>query len=183
MFFTRKGDGGDTGFFCSSKRVAKDSERPEALGALDELNSLLGVCKVVAGREGVEVKNCVGSIDKVLDDIQQNLFILQSEVAGADKKLSDEKNKEAEEIINCVEKELPEIKNFKISGGTELSAMLDHARAVSRRVERRVISARKKVQMSDESMKYLNRLSSLLFALARLVNVKSGINEESPTYE
>ena len=185
MLYTRKGDKGDTGFFGSDKRVSKASARPEALGALDELNSLLGVCKVNAEKQDFVTKEGNHSIAKILNEIQQNLFIVGSELAGAEKTISEDKVKRVEIIIADIEKELPEIKTFRIPGGTPISALFDYTRAVSRRLERKALAVCEEgeANMGDYSKQFLNRLSSLLYAFARLANVKSGIKEQSPTYE
>jgi len=185
MLYTRKGDKGDTGFFGSNRRVSKASARPEALGALDELNSFLGVCKVKAEIRDTTTKEGGHILSKTLNDIQQNLFIVQGEVAGASTRITEEKVKQVEQIIADIEKELLPINTFKVAGGEQLSAMVDYARAVSRRAERRVVKVceTKEAQVSEHSLQYLNRLSSLLYALSRLINAKSGIKEQSPTYE
>jgi len=90
-----------------------------------------------------------------------------------------------EDIIDSIEKEIPKIKSFLISGGTEASALLDFARVIARRAERRVVEVKEdgKVKVSDNTLVYLNRLSSLLYAMARHNNNKSGINEVSPSYK
>lgn len=183
--YTGKGDKGDTGFLGSKKRISKASPRPEALGTLDELNSLLGVVKTHGGAN-FSIEETKESVSTILSFIQHNLFIVGSEIAGGDKTISEEKVKYVEATIASIEKELPEIKHFRIPGGTHISALLDYARAVSRRLERKVIVAceeDEEVNVGEHSRQFLNRLSSLLYALARLANAKSGINEESPTYE
>ena len=176
MLYTGKGDDGTTKTFgCCDQRISKSSAITEALGALDEINSFLGVVKVSAH---------VDALAEILADVQQNLFIVQAEIAGADKHIVSEKVREMEGIINTIEAELPPIKNFFISGGTELAALLDFARTLARRAERRVVSVTEegKVAIGKYTIAYLNRLSSLLYALARQVNHKSGITEEPPTY-
>ena len=92
--------------------------------------------------------------------------------------------KEMENKIDEIEKELPEIKTFFIPGGTELSANLDFARTLVRRAERRVVAVSEegKVEINDNSLKYLNRLSSLLYVLVRVVNNREGVVENSPKY-
>ena len=88
------------------------------------------------------------------------------------------------EIVNDIEKEIPPISGFSIAGGTELSALLDVARTFARRAERRIIAVKEMGlrDLSDETMTYMNRLSSLLFALARLANHQAGVAEENPKY-
>lgn len=176
MFYTGKGDGGTTQVFgCCDQRISKSSAVTEVLGALDEVNSFLGVVKVSAQEE---------ILTTILSDVQQNLFIVQAEIAGADKHIAPEKVHEMENIINTIEAELPPIKTFFVSGGTELAALLDFARTLARRAERRVVVVAEegKVATGKDTLAYLNRLSSLLYALARQVNHKSGITEEPPTY-
>jgi cob(I)alamin adenosyltransferase len=86
--------------------------------------------------------------------------------------------------VDAIEKELPPIKSFFISGGTELAALFDVSRTMARRAERRVIKAleEESVKIGAPTSAFLNRLSSLLYALARLSNHKSGIKESAPTY-
>lgn len=172
MLYTRKGDNGTTKIFGCDQRISKSSAIAEALGALDEINSFLGLCKVKSEEK------------KMIQSVQQNLFIIQAELAGSKMSIEEGKVKELEAIIDGAEKELPPIKSFFISGGTELAALFDIARTIARRAERRVIgvSEEGKAPVGEFSKAYLNRLSSLLYALARLANHQSGIKEESPDY-
>jgi cob(I)alamin adenosyltransferase len=173
--YTRKGDKGDTCFFGSKERISKSSPKAEALGDLDEINSLIGFCRAKCRDSG---------ISGILRQVQEDLFIIQAELGGADKKISQEKTDYLEGVIDSIEKKLPEIKTFFIPGGLELSALLDFARTVARRAERSAVAlSEKKGGVRAESLAYLNRLSSLLYALARLANFKSGEKEDSPSYE
>jgi cob(I)alamin adenosyltransferase len=106
-------------------------------------------------------------------------------VAGFQIDVPEEKTKELETIIVACEKEMPPIKTFFISGGTELAAKFDFARTIARRAERRVVAVSEegKVKVQPTALAFLNRLSSILYALARLSNHKSGITEESPNYK
>jgi cob(I)alamin adenosyltransferase len=177
MLYTGKGDKGTTTTFgCDQQRISKSSELPEALGTLDELNAFLGFVKMRATAEP--------RIVTALRDAQETLFIIQAEIAGADKKVEDSAVKQIEKIVNTIEKELPPLKGFSIAGGTELSALLDVARTLARRAERRVIAVNgmNLRDLSPETMAYMNRLSSLLFALARLANHLAGVAEEIPRY-
>lgn len=180
MLYTGKGDDGTTGLFGTEKRISKTSPISEALGSVDELNSLLGLCKVKAG--GLMVTENA-TAEAVIDKVQQQLFVVQAELAGTDKTVNKEKVVELEGYINIIEKQLPKIRTFRVAGGTELSALFDYTRAVSRRAERRVMAARSERPVGKEAQAFLNRLSSLLYALARLANAKSGIEEKTPTYE
>jgi cob(I)alamin adenosyltransferase len=181
--YTGKGDGGTTKFFgCDQKRVSKSSSVAEALGNLDEVNSFLGLVKVEAEKSDYKILD--KSFNGIVLDIQQNIFIISSNIAGADKNLSIEKVTEVEAIIAECEKELPLIDKFTIAGGTELASRFDFARTLARRAERRVVAVNDELgTISPEILKYLNRLSSILFALARLTNLRAGMKESNPTYE
>lgn len=180
MFYTGKGDDGSTGLFGTEKRVSKASPVPEALGACDELNSLLGVCKVKS-RDLLLPNGKKAS--EIIDLVQGQLFVAQAELAGTDKTIDKKKVEELEVVIKEIEHSLPKIHTFRVSGGTELSALFDYARAVSRRTERRLVAAAEVKEIGLGTRGYFNRLSSLLYAFARLANAKSGITEQSPTYE
>ena len=189
MLYTGKGDNGTTQILgACDQRMSKSSVVAEALGTLDELNSFLGVIKVNPRAREIVVQGGVGAtrtVAEVVGAVQQNLFIVQAEVAGADKHITEEKVHRVEAIINAIEAELPPIKSFFVSGGTELAALIDFSRTLSRRAERRVVGVAEegKVSVGKETLAYLNRLSSLLYALARQTNHKSGITEEPPTYK
>lgn len=176
MLYTGKGDNGTTSAFGCNQRFSKSSAIAEALGTLDEVNSFLGV---------VKMNTHAGDVANILADVQQNLFTIQAEVAGAEKHTSEAKVRELENIINAIEAELPPIKTFFVSGGTELASLLDFARTLSRRAERRVVGVADEgvTKVGKDTLAYLNRLSSLLYALARQTNYKSGITEESPKYQ
>src|SRR3989338_2297202 len=173
MLYTRKGDKGTTKTFGCDQRISKSSAVAEALGTLDEANSFIGLCKAKA-RKGKFVLGKT-KIDEILHGVQKNLFIAQAEVAGASMYIEEAKVKEVEEIVDAIEKELPPIKTFFIPGSSELSAMFDVARTVARRAERRVVGvvdsyAKEKNKKVDEkepvsefTLAYLNRLSSLLY--------------------
>lgn len=182
--FTGKGDGGTTKVFgCNQQRISKSSELPEALGSLDELNAFLGFVKMRAMKESVPTGR-QARISAALREAQETLFIIQAETAGADKRVREGTVKKVEDIVNAIEKEIPPLKGFSIAGGTELSALLDVARTLARRAERRLIAVKEKNlrNLTDETMAYMNRLSSLLFALARLANHLVGVAEENPRY-
>ncbi|HEX8591350.1 MAG TPA: cob(I)yrinic acid a,c-diamide adenosyltransferase [Candidatus Paceibacterota bacterium] len=189
MLFTGKGDGGTTKTFgCNQQRISKSSELPEALGTLDELNSFLGLAKVKARTLDdpvVPVGSRRLSTSAIIADVQETLFIVQAEVAGAPKKVRKSKVTQATLVINTIETLMPPITNFTVAGGTELSATLDVARTISRRAERRVIAVAEAGlrKISPNTKAYLNRLSSLLFALARYANERSGIPRETPKYK
>ncbi len=185
--FTGKGDGGTTKVLDSKERISKASALPECLGTLDELNSYIGFAKVRAVGEhdpAVEVEGKKEKTSEILREVQEQLFIVQAEVAGADKRVAEDRTPWVEGIVNAIEKVMPPITTFTVSGGTELSAILDVARTISRRAERRVVGVEELDlrMLSPATKSFMNRLSSLLFALARLANEHAGIDRESPTY-
>lgn len=186
--YTGKGDGGTTKTFgCDQQRISKSSELPEALGTLDELNSYIGLAKVKASIEAgpkIPLGKRSRTLAQVLDDIQQTLFIVQAETAGAPKKVTKAKVTQVELIVNTLEQLMPPITTFTVAGGTELSATLDVARTLSRRAERRLVGVAELGlrKISPSTKAYMNRLSSLLFALARYTNTAAGIERETPKY-
>lgn len=182
MLFTGKGDNGTTKTFACDQRISKSSAVAEALGNVDEINSLLGVVKM----EGGQTKAVLGlTYLTLLSGIQQDLFVVQAELAGADKHMDHERVEKLGNWVNTIEKELPPITSFFVSGGTHLAAMCDFVRTVSRRAERRVVAALENDPAKEshkDLLAYMNRLSSVLYALARLANHRAGITEEKPHY-
>lgn len=181
--FTGKGDDGTTKTLGAKDRISKGSPIAEALGTLDEVNSFLGLCKVHSEKEGFKTAAGI-SFAGILHSLQETLFVVQTELAGNDMTVGEDKVKEVTDWVNGIETELPPIKTFFISGGTELAALLDVARTLARRAERRVVGVKDSGarEMGPQSLAFLNRLSSILYALARLANHKSGLKEPSPTY-
>ena len=138
MLYTGKGDGGTTKLFGCDQRISKSSAMAEALGTVDEINSFLGFIKIRTQKlDAVSGKN----YHEVLSDVQQDLFVVQAQLAGADKHVDIERVKKLEGWIAEIEKELPPIKSFFVSGGTEEAAICDVARTLARRAERRVVAA------------------------------------------
>lgn len=186
MLYTGKGDNGTTKLFTtpSGVRISKSSLVTEALGTVDEINAFIGLIKVAADVKNISIGDQGPRMSKVLHDVQQKLFIVQAEIAGSDMHIEESMVSDMGDTINTIEGLLPPITTFFISGGTELAAQCDICRTVSRRAERAVIRACEAGEciVSDASKAYLNRLSSLLYAFARLSNHFSGITEEPPTY-
>ncbi len=181
--FTGKGDGGTTKLFDSEpgKRVSKTSPIFECLGMLDELNTLVGWCKAGAPEEFLVMER---KLKHILHDVQDHLFTLQAEVAGAPKSIPLSSVEQLGVLINKIEATMPPIKTFLVPGATELSSRLDIARAVSRRAERRVVTLHESGErlVNESSRAYANRLSSLLYALTRYVNHSAGVEEAPPSY-
>lgn len=182
MIYTRAGDSGETGLFGTPERLPKDAPRIEALGSLDELTSLIGLCKVKSLSEKIIIDATGETVKELLELVQQNLFTVQAEVGGADKHLSDDALYTMEQYIEAIEIELPQIKTFLLPGGTGLSALFDFSRTVARRAERRVITVHREAALTDNTLSYLNRLSTFLYALARLTNIRADKHEDAPTY-
>ncbi len=180
MLYTRKGDKGNTYIFSCDQKMSKSSERAEALGAVDEINSLLGLLKVKSENFQFSIIN--SQLMNIIESIQQDLFIVQAILGGADKVLTAERVAHMEGIVDAIEKEMPPIHSFFLAGGTELSVLCDYARAVARRAERRVVALHEQDPLPAEVLRYLNRLSSLLYAVARWVNVKAGAGQKTPRY-
>ena len=171
--YTRGGDQGETSLFGGT-RVSKDDVRVESYGAVDELNSILGVARA-ALRDAAD-------LDEKLSLLQSALFDVGGELSAPDPdqnvpRVSDAEVTELEQWIDKLDEELEPLRNFILPGGTPAAAALHHARTVCRRAERRVISLAVHEPVSDVVVRYLNRLSDLLFVLARVVNARAGVEE------
>lgn len=183
-YYTAKGDGGMTGVFGCSPRVrfSKGDGRFEALGGVDELNCFVGWCRSVAGRSKIPASRRKEFLD-ALRFLQENLFVVQAELGGGAKRLSGERVKDIERRIAGFADAFPPVRSFVVPGATELGAALDITRAVARRVERAFIRGRKRrARAGDAVAGFLNRVSSLLYVLARYVNHAQGASERAPTY-
>jgi len=171
--YTKKGDLGETGLFGGA-RVPKDHERVVAYGEVDELVSLLGLIRSTAPDK---------ELLALLGDIQLDLFLLSSELATPTHKktkgelLEDADVESLEAAIDRCDEELPPLTSFILPGGSPTSARLQWARTVCRRAERAVVSAGQSHELRPVLLRYLNRLSDLLFSLGRLANVREGVAE------
>jgi cob(I)alamin adenosyltransferase len=187
ILYTGFGDKGTTTLFnCQQNRISKSAKIIEALGSVDELNAYLGKVKVLASNQKVSLKinKKDVSLDFLIEEVQQALFIIQAEIGGSKMSLSKKDLIFLEKTIEEISDILPPIKSFTLSGGNLLSSELDYARALTRRVERAVIivAEEKKRKLSFKTISYLNRLSSLFFAMSRYVNYLSDISEKHPKY-
>jgi len=189
MLYTGKGDNGTTKLFDCPQgvRVSKASFVFEALGTLDELNSMIGYAKVLSkkAKDVLVIDEQEIPYDNILETFQQNIFCIQAELGGSDMRATAEHISYLEKVVASVEKVLPPITTFIVAGGGECGAYLDICRTVARRAERHLIVLREKKErnISDESIKYLNRLSSALYALARQANHQEGYIENKPVYK
>jgi len=187
ILYTGFGDQGTTTLFdCHQGRISKSANIIEALGEIDELNAYLGIVKVYADIEQLKLKIGARNIplSDLINEIQQTLFIVQAEIAGSKMTVSKKDLNRIEKIINIIGDILPPIKSFTISGGSILSAELDYVRTLVRRAERRVISVMEEGVrvIGPTTISYLNRLSSLFFAMSRYSNFILSIPEDHPNY-
>ena len=167
--YTGFGDKGDTALFGGEK-VRKDNQRVETYGALDELNSILGVLRV---------QNTSAKIDGVLETVQNEIFVLGSEIATPEAARSKQFSEHIDKThidavqtnIDQLSSHLPELKNFILPAGCAASATAHWARTVCRRAERQLVRLMTGTDVRNELLVYLNRLSDLLFVVARYENV------------
>jgi cob(I)alamin adenosyltransferase len=175
--YTRTGDEGDTGLFGGG-RVSKDHPRVEAYGDIDELNAFIGQARSI---------DMMPRVDEVLAPIQRDLFAIGALLATPDlvkmreqlekAQISAERIAQMERSIDDGEAELEALKSFIMPGGTPKAAALHVARTVCRRAERAVIRLQHDVELPPVVIVYLNRLSDLLFVLARVANRRAGAGE------
>jgi len=162
---TRTGDAGTTGL-ADGSRVAKDSARIEAIGAVDELNSTLGVLLAEA---------LPAEIDAALTDVQHDLFDLGGELSiPGHAAMTEAQVANLEAAVERHNAKLDPLKEFVLPGGARTAALAHVARTVCRRAERAVVRLAATEPVSDAARKYLNRLSDLLFVLARVLNASVG---------
>jgi cob(I)alamin adenosyltransferase len=188
MLYTKKGDGGTTKLFdCpQGTRLDKNELIFEALGTVDEVNSLLGVIKIISIEKSEALLHASGdtSYSEILEKIQNMLFSIQAEIGGSPNMITEEHVQYLEAVIKKVEDGIPPITTFIVYGGNILAAHLDVARAVSRRCERLVVGVSKQGmrEVNPQTLQFLNRLSSVLYALARYSNFVHNCEEEPPRY-
>jgi cob(I)alamin adenosyltransferase len=169
--YTKRGDQGETDLLGGG-RVSKDCARVEAVGAVDELNACLGRCAAESTH------------DDLCETIQSSLFDLGGYLASPDAERREETSipqpedpdvEGLEARIDVLEGELEPLKRFILPGGTPAAAALHLARAVCRRAERREIALHRAEPLSAAALRYLNRLSDLLFVMARVENRRAGV--------
>lgn len=175
--YTKTGDAGSTGLFGGG-RVPKDDDRVEAYGDVDELNAVIGVARAVEP---------MPRIDEVLVPIQRDLFAIGALLATPDlekmaqhlekARIDDARIRDLERAIDDAESELEPLRSFILPGGSPKAASLHVARTVCRRAERHVVHLQHGVELPPLAIIYLNRLSDLLFTLARLANRRAGAGE------
>jgi len=174
--YTKTGDDGETGLFGGG-RISKDSVRVAAYGEVDEVNAALGLARALDPQEFA---------DALLQRIQRDLFTTGAELATPDPDklrkalarsgaaIAESDVTALEDAIDSHESRLEPLKNFILPGGTPKAATLHLARTVCRRAERAVVALARDEQISPAILRYLNRLSDLLFVLARAANAHAG---------
>ena len=175
--YTKTGDAGDTGLFGGG-RVGKDHPRVEAYGDVDELNAVLGT---------VRATEQMPRIDEIIARVQRDLFSIGALLATPNRekmteqlekaRVDDARIVELEHAIDDCERELDPLRSFILPGGTPKAAALHVARTVCRRAERRVVALQRDIDVPELVVRYLNRLSDLLFMLARVANRRAGAGE------
>ena len=173
--YTRRGDGGETGIFGGA-RITKTDARIEANGTLDELNSIIGIVRSLDANS---------NRDDTLREIQVNLLVLMSIVATPSELRESNPRRLPDGAVDSLERVLDEItakgcmtQDFVLPGGCQVSAFLHQARTVCRRAERRLWLLNSEDRVDGDVLRYVNRLSDLLFALAREANFDSGTPDE-----
>lgn len=177
--YTKVGDFGKTMYFGCGM-INKNDPRIEALGALDELNSALGVALCFIA--DVKVKT-------ILQEIQHDLFQVSADLAGSKltpdsvPRVTAEHIQKLELLIDELEEKLGMPKKFILPGGTQASAFLHLARTITRRAERSIVTVKEVIEVNQDILKYVNRLSDLLYVLARQANKEVDIQEQQPIYK
>jgi len=175
--YTRTGDRGETRL-VGGKLVAKDCARIEAYGTVDELNSILGLARAFAGEP---TSGPAVGVERILRRLQSELFDLGAELATPPEAprrgraaLTAANVKRLEKLIDRCQLDLEPLASFVLPGGGKLGSVLHQARTVCRRAERRAVALSREERVREPVLKYLNRLSDLLFVLARWVGQRSG---------
>ena len=180
--YTRTGDKGDTAL-VGGKRVLKDSPRIEAYGTVDELNAVIGLARVFNAERLTKGKDSRW-LDEVLRRLQNELFDLGSELATPEDAAYEGMHRVGaaevtglERLMDQCQKPLPPLKSFVLPGGGRVGGFLHQARTVCRRAERRILALSRVEPISEWPLKYVNRLSDLLFVLSRWVGKRLGETE------
>ena len=170
--YTKTGDGGNTGL-QGDFRIAKSHPRIMAYGTVDEANAIIGV---------VLTNTLDDDITEILSQIQNDLFVLGSDLSNQN--LNDLKNRISiknvetlEEAIDKFESELPPITNFILPGGNIAAAQIHQVRTIVRRAETLVVKLSDKDEINSNCIKYLNRLSDLMFVIGRLINKRNNVED------
>jgi cob(I)alamin adenosyltransferase len=177
--YTRSGDDGTTGLF-SGARVSKNHPRIEAYGTVDEFNAVLGLC-ISAASEGSKTE----VIGTILKQVQSRMFDIGADLATPEGSTNEARIQrigvphvaEIEVWIDQIDGKNEPLKNFVMPGGSELASRLHLARTVCRRAERLIVGLAHTEPVGDHLLQYINRVSDLLFAMARMANKVLGIDD------
>jgi cob(I)alamin adenosyltransferase len=177
--YTRTGDRGETAL-VGGTRVPKDAARIEAYGTVDELNAALGLARAF-NAERLSEGEGHRWLDETLRRLQNELFDLGSELATPEDavyegmhRIGDAQVRELEKLIDQCQKELPPLKSFVLPGGGRIGAALHQARTICRRAEREILRLSRAEPLAEWPLRYVNRLSDLLFVLSRWVAKRLG---------
>jgi len=166
--YTRTGDDGTTGLGDGS-RINKDSLRVEAMGDVDELNSVIGL---------MMTETVPASLTSILTQIQHDLFNVGGEICIPNYViLKQARIDDLENAIDQLNSQLSPLKEFILPGGTKVAAYCHLARTVCRRAERKLVELHRNEKVTDISLQYLNRLSDLLFVMCRIINKEAGVSD------
>ena len=171
--YTRTGDKGETGL-VGGVRISKDSLRVQAYGNVDELNSVLGVARAFMKDD---------EINSLLEGLQRDLFAAGADLASLTEserdvpRITKDMIDSLEKTIDRFQEQLLPLKAFILPGGTQAGALLHLARSVARRAERSIVALNKTEKVNEQMIPYMNRLSDLLFVVARVVNHRAGTSE------
>ncbi len=176
MYYSGRGDQGTSKLFNSKERILKSALVFDVLGSLDELNSWLGLCAIEASP--------YKDMYKIIVQTQNNLFICQAHLAQAELAIPPNLLSKTEEQIDKIAQLIKVRKGFVLSGASRLSALLDIGRTLARKTERKAVALEKQSEykINELVLSYLNRLSSLLYVLARLANDLANVEEKAPSY-
>jgi cob(I)alamin adenosyltransferase len=177
--YTRTGDRGETAL-VGGTRVPKDAARIEAYGTVDELNAALGLARAF-NAERLSEGEGHRWLDETLRRLQNELFDLGSELATPEDavyegmhRIGDAQVRELEKLIDQCQKELPPLKSFVLPGGGRIGAALHQARTICRRAEREILRLSRAEPLAEWPLRYVTRLSDLLFVLSRWVAKRLG---------
>ncbi|MHC4996237.1 MAG: cob(I)yrinic acid a,c-diamide adenosyltransferase [Planctomycetota bacterium] len=173
--YTRSGDDGTTGLF-GGDRTVKDSQRVEAYGTIDELNACLGLAAATPDIP-TALLTIVGRLQAELFEIGANLCTPPGKPNEHIPHVSAAHITQIENDIDTLSVPLPEMKHFILPGGSELAARLHLARTVCRRAEREIIALSREEEVAPLIVTYTNRLSDLLFVMARAANQAAGVED------
>jgi cob(I)alamin adenosyltransferase len=171
--YTRTGDKGETGLL-GNLRVSKDSLRVTAYGEVDELNSVLGLVRALSQNT---------EINALLEGLQRDLFTMGADLASPAQegrnvqRITKDMIEKLENAIDTLQVKLPPLSFFILPGGGQTGALLHFSRCVARRAERSIVALNSKEGVNENIVPYINRLSDLLFVMARFANHDDGIRE------